>query len=142
MSIIVKKVTQLIAGVIFLYGIYIILNGHLSPGGGFAGGALIAGAFILIILTFGSGYLKLKRKEEGSAFSESLAIFLFLSLATAAIFLGSAVFFGNYLPRGTPGQLISAGIVPVYNILIGIEVAAALLSIFYAFVIYKEETEP
>ena len=142
MSIIVKKVTQLIAGVIFLYGLYIILNGHLSPGGGFAGGALVAGAFILVILTYGSEYLKLKRKEEGSAFTESLAIFLFLALAIAALFLGSMVFFGNYLPRGNPRHLVSAGIVPVYNILIGIEVAAALLSIFYAFVIYKEEIKP
>ena len=50
MSIIVKKVSQLVAGIIFMYGIYIILHGHLTPGGGFAGGAIIAGSFILLIL--------------------------------------------------------------------------------------------
>jgi multicomponent Na+:H+ antiporter subunit B len=139
MSVIVQKVTQLIAGIIFVYGIYIILHGHLSPGGGFAGGALIAGAFILLILAFGSDYVGLKKKEEGSALSESLAILGFLMMATAAMMLGSHVFFHNYLPTGSPGHLVSGGIIPVYNILIGIEVAAALLSIFYAFVIFKEE---
>jgi multicomponent Na+:H+ antiporter subunit B len=139
MTIIVKKVTQLVAGIIFLYGMYIILHGHLSPGGGFAGGAIIAGAFILLILSFGSKYLKLKKQEEGSAFVESLAILGFLLLSASGMLIGTLIFFKNYLPSGEPGTLVSAGLVPVFNILIGIEVAAALLSIFYAFVIYKEE---
>ena len=65
MSIIVKKVTQLVAGLIFTYGIYIILHGHLTPGGGFAGGAIIAGAFILLILAFGSSALNLKKEVVG-----------------------------------------------------------------------------
>ena len=54
MSTIVKKVSQLLAGLIFMYGIYIILHGHLTPGGGFAGGAIVAGSFILLILAFGN----------------------------------------------------------------------------------------
>lgn len=62
MSSIVKKVSQLMAGLIFMYGIYIILHGHLTPGGGFAGGAIIAGAFILLILAFGSVPSSLKKK--------------------------------------------------------------------------------
>ena len=61
MSIIVKKVSQLVAPLIFMYGIYIILHGHLTPGGGFAGGAIISGAFILLVLSFGSELLKLKQ---------------------------------------------------------------------------------
>ena len=49
MTIIVKKTTQLIAGLVFLYGIYIIIHGHLTPGGGFAGGVVLAGSLILQI---------------------------------------------------------------------------------------------
>ena len=63
MTTIVKKVTQLVSGIIFLYGIYVITHGHLTPGGGFAGGAIIAGAFILLVLAYGSKLLKLQKIE-------------------------------------------------------------------------------
>jgi len=139
MSVIVKKIAQLMSGLIFVYGIYIITHGHLTPGGGFAGGALVAGAFILLILANGSEYIKLKRQEEGSSVVESAAVLMALVLATAGLVAGSLVFFNNYLPEGIPGQLISAGTIPLYNIFIGTEVAAALITIFLALVIYKEE---
>jgi multicomponent Na+:H+ antiporter subunit B len=141
MSLIVKKVAQLITGFVFLYGIYIIVHGHLTPGGGFAGGAILAGAYILQILAFGRDPLHLKKKETGSSVSESVAIFLVLMMAVAGFFIGAKVFFNNYLPTGKIGELISAGAIPIYNILIGIEVAAALLTIFLALIIYKEEIE-
>lgn len=141
MSIIVKKVAQLISGLIFLYGIYIITHGHLTPGGGFAGGAIIAGAYILNILAFGSDAMNLKNKEKGSSLSESLAIFIVLILAVFALFIGSKIFFANYLPKGELGEIISAGTIPLYNIFIGIEVAAAIITIFLALVIFKEEVK-
>jgi multicomponent Na+:H+ antiporter subunit B len=62
MTIIVKKTTQLIAGLVFLYGIYIIIHGHLTPGGGFAGGVILAGSFILQILAFGSEFTHLLKE--------------------------------------------------------------------------------
>jgi multicomponent Na+:H+ antiporter subunit B len=140
MSTIVKKVSQLVAGLIFLYGIYIILHGHLTPGGGFAGGAIIAGAFILLILANGSSALNLKKEISGSSNTESLAILIVVVLALMAMFLGIKVFFSNFLPRGTAGELLSAGVIPLYNIFIGIEVAGAILTIFLALVIFKEES--
>jgi multicomponent Na+:H+ antiporter subunit B len=53
MTFIVKTVTRLTLGFILLYGIYIGLSGHLSPGGGFAGGVIVALSFIHIMLAFG-----------------------------------------------------------------------------------------
>lgn len=141
MSLIVKKVTQLISGLIFLYGIYIITHGHLTPGGGFAGGAIIAGAYILNILAFGSDAMNLKNKEKGSSLIESVSIFIVLAFAVCAMFIGSKLFFSNYLPKGQLGEIISAGTIPLYNIFIGIEVAAAIITIFLALVIFKEETK-
>jgi multisubunit Na+/H+ antiporter MnhB subunit len=75
MTLIVKKTTQLIAGIVFLYGIYVIVHGHLTPGGGFAGGVIMAGSFILLKLAFGSDFMYLAREEEGSTMVENLAIF-------------------------------------------------------------------
>jgi multisubunit Na+/H+ antiporter MnhB subunit len=139
MTIIVKKTTQLIAGIIFLYGIYIVLHGHLTPGGGFAGGIILAGSFILVILAYGSDFLNLVRKESGSTIYENLAILVFLFLALSGMLAGAKVFFVNWLPHGTPGELVSAGLLPLYNIFVGIEVAASILTIFLALVIFKEE---
>ncbi len=139
MTVIVKKTTQLIAGIVFLYGIYIILHGHLTPGGGFAGGVILAGSFILLILAFGSDFLHLLREERGSTIYENLAILAFLLLALSGFLAGAGIFFANWLPHGTPGELVSAGFLPLYNIFVGIEVAASILTIFLALVIFKEE---
>jgi multisubunit Na+/H+ antiporter MnhB subunit len=139
MTIIVKKVSQLMCGLIFMYGIYIVTHGHLTPGGGFAGGAIIAGSFILLILAFGSEVVNLRKEEARTTATESMSLLIVIILALAGIWLGSHIFFNNFLPKGETGQLISAGLIPVYNILIGIEVAAALLTIFLALVIFKEE---
>lgn len=139
MTIIVKKTTQLIAGLVFLYGIYIIVHGHLTPGGGFAGGVVIAGSFILLILAFGSDFLNLVKEESGSTLYENLAILVVLFLAVSGLLFGTRVFFLNWLPKGTVGQLVSAGMLPLYNIFVGIEVAASILTIFLALIIFKEE---
>jgi multicomponent Na+:H+ antiporter subunit B len=138
---IVKKVAQLMSGIIFVYGIYIVVHGHLTPGGAFAGGIILAGAFILLILAFGSEVIRLKKEETGSSITESLSILLTLILAIGGLFIGTKVFFSNFLPKGEVGELISAGAIPIYNILIGIEVAAAIITIFLALVIFKEEEE-
>lgn len=140
MTFIVKTVTRIVVGVIFIYGIYIITHGHLTPGGGFAGGAVIAGAMMLLVLANGTDMLGLKKRKEGSSVIESFSILAFLLLAVLAFFLGAKVFFYNYLPKGIVGHLFSAGVIPVYNIAVGIEVAAALFTIFLALVIYKEES--
>jgi len=139
MSIIVKKVAQLLSGLIFMYGIYIITHGHLTPGGGFAGGAILAGSLILLVLAFGSDVMQLQKREAGSSIMESAAILGFLLLAAAALLTGAGIFFTNYMPRGQLFHLVSAGAIPLYNIMVGIEVAAALFTIFLALVIYKEE---
>ena len=139
MTIIVKKTTQLIAGLVFLYGIYIIIHGHLTPGGGFAGGVVLAGSFILLILAFGSDFLKLVKEETGSTMYENMAILIVLFLAVSGLLFGARIFFLNWLPKGTVGELVSAGVLPLYNIFVGIEVAASILTIFLALVIFKEE---
>lgn len=140
MTIIVKKTTQLIAGMVFLYGIYVIIHGHLTPGGGFAGGVILAGSFILLILSFGSDFIRLTKEEAGSTLYENLAILVVIVLAVSGLLFGTRIFFLNWLPKGTVGELVSAGILPLYNIFVGIEVAASILTIFLALVIFKEES--
>jgi len=139
MTVIVKKTTQLIAGLVFLYGIYVIIHGHLTPGGGFAGGVILAGSFILLILAYGSDFINLTKEEAGSTLYENLATLVVIFLAISGLLIGARVFFLNWLPKGSVGELVSAGILPLYNIFVGIEVASSILTIFLALVIFKEE---
>jgi multicomponent Na+:H+ antiporter subunit B len=139
MTLIVKKTTQLITGIIFLYGIYVIIHGHLTPGGGFAGGVIVAGSFILLILAYGSDFMHLTREETGTTLVENLAIFIALLIALGGLIIGTRIFFLNWLPKGTAGELVSAGVIPLYNIFIGIEVAASILTLFLALIIFKVE---
>lgn len=140
MTLVVKKICQFIAPVIFLFGIYVTVHGHLSPGGGFTGGVIMASAFIFQILSNGSILEKLRREKWRLELTESLAIFTFLVLAVLGLMLiGFKVFFANFLPPGHLGELISGGIIPIGNVIIGIEVCAAISSIFVALLIFKDE---
>ncbi len=138
MSVIVKTVTRLIVGIIFLYGIYIILHGHISPGGGFAGGVIISAAFVLLVLAQGSSDVRSELRKNAAAIGESAGILIFLGLAVVGIFSGN--FLMNFLAKGKPTQIFSAGIIPLCNIGIGVEVASALFAVFIALVILRVES--
>jgi multisubunit Na+/H+ antiporter MnhB subunit len=131
MSVIVKTISRIVAGFIFLYGCYIIIHGHLTPGGGFAGGVIISASFILLVLAFGAAEIKEKTSYTFSSIFESLGGIMFLLIALLGLFAGF-FFFTNVLPKGTPLKVLSAGIIPLANIAIGIKVGAGLLSIFLA----------
>ena len=136
MTSIVKTITRLIAGLIFLYGIYVVLHGHLTPGGGFGGGVIIAGAFVLLVLAEGSTEVATEMHKWRSTLGESMGIFIFWFLAMLGIF-GGTYFFLNVLAKGKPMHIFSAGIIPLCNIGIGIEVGAALFAIFITLAVLK-----
>lgn len=142
MTIIVKKISQIMTPMIFLFGLYVVIHGHLTPGGGFAGGVIMAGSFILQILANGNILAKLRKEEKGMEFLESAAIFGFLVLAgLGLLFSGTVVFFGNFLEKGVVGDLLSAGFIPIENLVVGAEVCAAISAIFIALVVFKDEVE-
>jgi multicomponent Na+:H+ antiporter subunit B len=133
MSLIVKTVTRLTVGLILLYGIYIVLHGHLSPGGGFAGGVILALSFVHLVLAFGKDVALRKISESTQAFLESAGAILFLTVALLG-FVGG-YFFLNVLPKGNPFELFSAGIIPLCNIAISLKVSAGMFSVFLVLVL-------
>ena len=135
MSLIVKTITRLTVGLILLYGMYIVSHGHVSPGGGFAGGLIIALSFIHLMLAFGKEVALDKLSQKGAAFFESLGAIIFWLLAILG--LGAGYFLLNFLNKGEPFRLFSAGMIPLYNIAIAFKVGAGLFSIFMALVFIK-----
>ena len=139
MTLIVKTITRLTVGLILLYGIYIILHGHLSPGGGFPGGVIVALSFIHILLAFGKDVALKRLNQARSSFFESLGAIMFLGIALLG-FLGGYFFF-NFLNKGEPFNLFSAGIIPLCNIAICFKVGAGLFLIFVSLVILTRTEE-
>lgn len=137
MSLIVKTITRLTVGLILLYGIYIVLHGHVSPGGGFAGGVIIALSFIHLMLAYGKEVAFRKLSRNAASFFESTGAILFLTIALLG-FTGGYFFF-NFISKGEPFKLFSAGIIPLCNIAISLKVGAGLFAIFVALVLLKFE---
>lgn len=135
MSLIVKTITRLTVGLILLYGIYIVSHGHVSPGGGFAGGVIIALSFIHLMLAYGKEVAFRKLSKQAASVFESIGALLFLSIAVLG-FMGG-YFFLNFIPKGKPFRLFSSGIIPLCNIAICLKVGAGLFGIFVALVLLK-----
>ena len=136
MTLIVKSITRLTVGLILLYGIYIVLHGHISPGGGFAGGVIIALSFIHLMLAFGRETAFKKLSQAAASILESLGALIFLTIALLG-FLGGYFFFNFFLRKGEPFALFSAGIIPLCNIAISLKVGAGLFAIFAALVLFR-----
>jgi multicomponent Na+:H+ antiporter subunit B len=110
---------------ILLFGSYIFIFGHLSPGGGFQGGAVIASAFLLIYL----GCRGKRVNKVGSSVLESLGGLVFIVLGLVGLTLGGHYYLSNFLPKGEYNTLFSAGIIPLIYIAIGLKVGSELSGI-------------
>jgi multicomponent Na+:H+ antiporter subunit B len=139
MSLIVKTITRLTVGLILLYGIYVVSHGHVSPGGGFAGGVIVALSFIHLMLAYGKETALAKLPKGVTSFFEGMGALLFLGIALAG-FTGG-YFFLNFVAKGEPFRLFSAGIIPLCNIAISLKVGAGLFAIFVALVIVTLDSE-
>jgi multicomponent Na+:H+ antiporter subunit B len=140
MTLIVKTITRLTVGLILLYGFYILLHGHISPGGGFAGGIIIALAFIHIMLAFGKEAALSKLSKAKASFLESVGAIMFLIIAILG-FTGGYFFLNFFANKGEPFKMFSAGIIPLCNIAISMKVGAGLFSIFVILVLLKFTTK-
>ena len=111
--------------VIVMFGAYIFLNGHLSPGGGFQGGAVVASSVLLLFLAY-PGY----RMRHGVLLAvESLSGFAYVGIALLALLLTGGFLDTRMLPAGEFGTILSAGAIPIIYTLIGLKVGTELAGI-------------
>jgi len=111
---------------VLLFGAYIFIHGHLTPGGGFQGGAIIASAFLLMYL---GCHKEMKVNETGIIISESLGGLVFVIIGLIGLAVGTRYFLNNFMPKGEFNTLLSAGIIPIIYIAIGFKVGSELSKI-------------
>ena len=111
--------------VMIMFGAYIFLNGHLSPGGGFQGGAVVASAILLLFLAY-PGY---RMRHGVLLLVESLSGFAYVGIALLALLLTGSFLDARFLPQGQFGTILSAGAIPLIYVLIGLKVGTELAGI-------------
>lgn len=121
-----------LVGPLLVLGAYVVTHGHLTPGGGFQGGVLLAAAALIAFLA--GEYMALKVVAPHALVEAGEAIgaagFGLVGLG-GLIFAG--VFFENFIALGSPGKLLSAGTIPLGNVAVGVEVAGAFLLLWTEF---------
>ena len=129
---ILRKVGLFLVPCILLFGVYVILNGHLSPGGGFSGGTIIGSALIILSASLGFGradrILTYKRLNL-----MSFAALGFYALSKGFVFFVGANGLHNPIPKGIPGAILSAGLILPLNIAVGIVVACTMYGFYSLF---------
>jgi multicomponent Na+:H+ antiporter subunit B len=122
----VRVATLALVGPIVLLALYITAHGHLTPGGGFQGGIIAASALLLVFL--GGEYVTLVRVRPlplvEIAKAAGAASYVLIGVG-GLIFAGS--FLENFLPRGTVGELLSAGTMPLLSFGVGLEVTGGFV---------------
>jgi multicomponent Na+:H+ antiporter subunit B len=114
---------------ILLFGIYVVLNGHLSPGGGFSGGALIGAGFILYCSAFGFEKTQLFLSEASFKRIVAVSLLFYASLKGYSFFSG-ANHLESTIPLGQAGAILSGGLILPLNIAVGVIVACTVYGIF------------
>ncbi len=131
-DIILRSTVKVVVPIVLLFGIYVILNGHIGPGGGFSGGAVIGGGLILYSLAFGPE--RISRFLHMNSFRVIvLCALCFYSAAKCYSFFCGANGLETIFTTGVPGRIFSAGLILPLNAAVGIVVACTMYGFYSVF---------
>ena len=131
-DLILQTAARILTPFLFIFGIYVILCGHLGPGGGFSGGAVIGSGLILYLTAF--GFEKTERFFSAKTYKvTSFTALACYSLSKCYSFYTGANGIESIIPLGTPGAILSSGLILVLNICVGIVVAGTMYTFYVMF---------
>ena len=136
-DLIVRVISRVCIPFIMLYGLYVIIHGSLSPGGGFAGGAILGAALVLHTLVF--GLPKGKTKSPELFFNRKVdALWCFLFMALVAVTMGYDVQKTHELGKYA-GTVVKPELFSIVTIAIGLKVVISMISFFHLLIDEEEE---
>ena len=149
LSKIVRTVANQLILFILIFGLYVIMHGHITPGGGFQGGAVIVSGVVMLLVAFNSKELKESLRERLLSIMESTGALVFAILGFAGI---GTVFFYNFLvgspifgriPVSGPnsGDIWTGGVIPLMNLAVGLKVIAGLSAVVLAMALFSSGEE-
>lgn len=131
-DVILQTTARILVPPVFIFGVYVILAGHLGPGGGFSGGAVIGAGLILYLNAF--GFEKTERFFTARTYRRmSFGALACYSLAKSYSFYTGANHIESVIPLGTPGAVFSSGLILLLNICVGVVVAGTMYTFYVMF---------
>lgn len=131
-DVILQTVARILVPPIVIFGIYVVLCGHLGPGGGFSGGAVIGAGLILYLNAF--GFAKTERFFTSGTYKKlSFGALACYALSKCYSFYTGANHIESIIPLGTPGAILSSGLILLLNICVGIVVAGTMYTFYVMF---------
>ena len=128
---IVHTMCKVIIPVILVFGVYVLVNGHLSPGGGFSGGAILSSALIIYAMVWGDERAHGAIRERTIRRTAALALGFYVVSKTYSFYTGANGLHSVISP-GVPGRIFSAGLILPLNVAVGLVVCCTMYS-FYMF---------
>ncbi|MEL7597638.1 MAG: MnhB domain-containing protein [Clostridiaceae bacterium] len=132
---ILKEISKIVIPFIQIFGLYIISHGHLSPGGGFAGGTVIGASLILFRIVYGSEEVKQKLKYKTLTNCTCTSVILYGVMKGYSFITGGSHIDLPQPPLGTPGNILSGGYLLPLNILVGAIVA---ITMYFFYTLFDE----
>lgn len=131
-DVILQTSARFLVPLIVIFGIYVILCGHLGPGGGFSCGAVIGAGLILYLNAF--GFARTERFFTAKTYKwMSFGALACYALAKSYSFYTGANEIHSVIPLGTPGAILSSGLILLLNICVGIVVAGTMYTFYVMF---------
>ncbi|MDH4067914.1 MAG: sodium:proton antiporter [Dehalococcoidia bacterium] len=149
LSKIVRTVANQLVLFILIFGLYVIAHGHLTPGGGFQGGAVVVSGVVMLLVAFSSQDLKKSVRERVLSIMESTGALIFAILGFAGLgtvffynFLVGSPIFGRIPPTGpNSGDFWTGGFIPLMNFAVGLKVIAGLSAVVLAIALFARGEE-
>jgi multicomponent Na+:H+ antiporter subunit B len=121
-----------LVGPALVVGMYIVTHGAITPGGGFQGGLILAGALLVVFLAGEYLAMKLVAPHAMVEFGEAAGAAGYALVGVGGLVF-AGVFFKNFVGLGSSGHILSAGTMPISNIAVGVEVAGAFVLLWSEF---------
>ena len=131
---IVCTVVKILTPVIIVFGVYVLFNGHLSPGGGFSGGSVLGAGFILFAMAYGEDFAAKVISPKIIRVITICSLSFYCLSKTYSFFTGNE-FNGvhSIITPGTPGDFLSGGLILPLNIAVGLVVCCTMYSFYMIF---------
>ena len=129
-TIVIKTIARVIAPFLQLFGLYIIVHGPVSPGGGFQGGVIVGASMILLALSYELSSAETKVSHKVRIAMDSTGALLFAGIGLLCLLAGGVFLEYGIIPLPMVPAEVRGLMILLVGVAIGIHIMALATSLF------------